>query len=201
MTFCYWFIRERLTMTRLIFILLEVCCIVWWFTTVCLFIRRLPRRSPSMTGKMPCSRCSSACRCMWIWYLSRRTGIQNLWDSCEKRNRKRQLQGWWSSRNPCGYSGRRAFYQVGGRRNLTFRGRVAGCKAYFGYAIRGSTADCSFRDWQPYTTKSISLVGVAVPVAKEPNKSRRFTLFFLQIMVTFSMISEIGIMFIIYSFS
>ena len=31
---------------------------------------------------------------------------------------------------------------------------------------------------QPYTTKSISLVRVAVPVAKEPNKSRRFTLFF-----------------------
>ena len=52
---------------------------------------------------------------------------------------------------------------------------------------------------QPYTTKSISLVGVAVPVAKEPNKSRRFTLFFLQIMVTFSMISEIGITFMIHS--
>ena len=49
------------------------------------------------------------------------------------------------------------------------------------------------------TTKSISLVGVAVPVAKEPNKSRRFTLFFLQIMVTFSMISEIGITFMIHS--
>ena len=32
-------------------------------------------------------------------------------------------------------------------------------------------------------------------VAKEPNKSRRFTLFFLQIVVTFSMISEIGITF------
>ena len=39
----------------------------------------------------------------------------------------------------------------------------------------------------------------AVPVAKEPNKSRRFTLFFLQIMVTFSMISEIGITFMIHS--
>ena len=43
---------------------------------------------------------------------------------------------------------------------------------------RRSSSNC-IRLSQPYTTKSISLVrGGAVPVAKEPNKSRRFTLFF-----------------------
>ena len=42
---------------------------------------------------------------------------------------------------------------------------------------RRSSSNC-IRLSQPYTTKSISLVRVAVPVAKEPNKSRRFTLFF-----------------------
>ena len=47
----------------------------------------------------------------------------------------------------------------------------------------------------PYTTKSISLVGVDVPVAKEPNKSSRFTPFFLQISVTCSISSDIGIVF------
>ena len=42
---------------------------------------------------------------------------------------------------------------------------------------RRSSSNC-IRLSQPYTTKSISLVGVAASVAKEPNKSRRFTLSF-----------------------
>ena len=51
------------------------------------------------------------------------------------------------------------------------------------------------------TTKSTSLVSVVVPVAKDPNRSNLFTPFALQISVTLSINSVIGITFIVYQSS